>query len=105
MPDAPRQHATTHFTSQRLTGVGLLTGEVYSVNLVSSSIENSRVGGANVTTLETIQNVVSHGSGENFQLQTVFHVTFNANGEPTAEFQNFHVHCRGRCCNERHRQP
>jgi len=40
-------------------------------------------------------NVVSLGSGENFQIQTVLHVTINANGETTTQFQNFHVRCTG----------
>jgi hypothetical protein len=93
--DADRQHVMTHFNSQRLSGVGVPSGELYSVNLVSNSIQNARVDGANVTTLETIQNVVSKGSGENFQIQTVLHITQNANGEITTQFQNFHVHCSG----------
>ena len=40
-------------------------------------------------------NVVSLGSGENFQIQTVLHTTINANGETSTQFQNFHVHCKG----------
>ena len=93
--DAPRQHVVAHLNSQKLTGVGLLTGELYNVNLVTNNITNSWIDGANVTTIETIQNVVSLGSAENFQIQTVLHVTMNANGETTSEFQNFHVHCTG----------
>jgi hypothetical protein len=84
-----------HLNSQKLTGVGLLTGELYSVNLVTNNVTNSWIDGANVTTIEAIQNVVSLGSAENFQIQTVLHVTMNANGETTTEFQNFHVHCTG----------
>ncbi|HMJ94893.1 MAG TPA: hypothetical protein VK486_03525 [Thermoleophilaceae bacterium] len=93
--DAPRQHVHAHFNSQKLTGIGVPSGTFYNVNLISNSIENSRIDGANVTTLEVIMNVVSPGSGENSQIQTVFHVTQNANGEITAQFQNFHVHCTG----------
>lgn len=93
--DAPRQHVVAHLNSQKLTGVGLLTGELYNVNLVTNNITNSQIDGANVTTIETIQNVVSLGSAENFQIQTVLHVTINANGETTSEFQNFHVRCTG----------
>ncbi len=40
-------------------------------------------------------NVVSLGSGENFQIQTVLHTTINANGETSTQFQNVHVHCKG----------
>jgi hypothetical protein len=93
--DAPRQHVVAHLNSQQLTGVGLLTGQLYNVNLITNNITNSRVGAANVTTIESVMNVVSRGSGENFQIQTVLHVTMNANGETTSEFQNFHVHCTG----------
>ena len=93
--DAPRQHQMDHFNSQQLTGVGVPSGELYSVDLISNSIFNARVDGANVTTLEVMMNVVSRGSGENFQIQTVLHITQNANGETTTQFQNFHVHCTG----------
>ena len=93
--DAPRQHVHTHLNSQKLTGIGVPSGARYNVNNISNSIFNARIDGANVTTLELMMNVVSLGSGENFQIQTVFHVTINANGETTAQFQNFHVHCKG----------
>ena len=91
--DAPRQHVHTQLNSQKLTGIGVLTGAHYNVNLISNSIQNARVDGANVTTLEVMMNVVSLGSGANSQLQTVLHITQNANGETTTQFQNFHVHC------------
>jgi hypothetical protein len=93
--DAPRQHEVQHLNSQRLTGVGVPSGESYIVDYISNSSFNARVDGANVTTLEVMMNVVSRASGENSQIQTVFHVTQNANGETTAAFQNFHVHCTG----------
>jgi hypothetical protein len=92
--DAPRQHVHGQLNSQKLTGIGVLTGAAYNVNLISNSIENSRVDGANVTTLGVMMNVVSLGSGANSQIQTVLHVTQNANGEITTQFQNFHVHCQ-----------
>jgi hypothetical protein len=93
--DAERQHVHTHLNSGKLTGIGSLTGTLYNVNNISNSIINSRVDGANITTLEVMMNVVSRGSGENFQIQTILHVTINANGETTTQFQNFHVHCSG----------
>jgi hypothetical protein len=93
--DAPRQHEVVQINSQRLTGVGLLTGDRYNVNWITKSIFNAHIDGANVTTGEAMINVVSRRSGVNFQVQTVFHVTENSNGEATAAFQNFHVHCTG----------
>jgi hypothetical protein len=93
--DAPRQHVVAHLNGQRLTGVGVPSGQLYNVNLITNNIFNARVDGANVTTIETMMNVVSLGSGENFQIQTVLHTTINANGETTTQFQNFHVHCTG----------
>ena len=93
--DGERQHVHTHLNSAKLTGFGETSGASYVVNNISNSIVNSRIGGANVTTLELIMNVVSRGSGENFQIQTVLHITENANGETTTQFQNFHVHCTG----------
>jgi hypothetical protein len=92
---APRQHVVVHQNSQRLTGVGLQTGERYNVNLIINDAFNARVDRANITTIEAIINVVSRGSGENFQIQTVLHITTNANGETTSDFQNFHFHCTG----------
>lgn len=93
--DAERQHVHSHLNSQKLTGIGVPSGALYNVNNISNSIFNARVDGANITTLEVMMNVVSRGSGENFQIQTILHVTFNANGEMTTQFQNFHVHCSG----------
>jgi hypothetical protein len=92
--DAPRQHVVGQLNSQKLTGVSLTTGQLYNVNLVQSNVFNARVDGANVTTIETIMNVVALGSAPNSQLQTVLHTTINANGEITTQFQNFHVHCQ-----------
>lgn len=93
--DAERQHVRGHLNSQQLTGIGVPSGTRYNVNFINNSIFNARIGGANITTLETMMNVVSRASGENFQIQTVLHTTINANGETTSEFQNFHVHCTG----------
>ena len=94
--DAPRQHAVNHLNSQRLTGIGLTTGQLYNVNFITNNVFNAWIDGANVTTIEAMMNVVSRGSEEeNSQIQTVLHTTINANGETTTEFQNFHVHCTG----------
>jgi NMD protein affecting ribosome stability and mRNA decay len=93
--DAPRQHVVAHLNSQQLTGVGLLTGQAYNVDLVTTNITNSQVDGANVTTLETTMNVVSLGSADNSRIQSVFHVTVNANGETTTAFQTANIHCNG----------
>jgi hypothetical protein len=92
--DAPRQHVVGQLNSQKLTGVSVLTGQVYNVNLTQANVFNARVDGANVTTIETMMNVVGIGSVPNSQLQTVLHTTINANGEITTQFQNFHVHCQ-----------
>jgi hypothetical protein len=86
-------HVSGHLDSQRLTGVGIPSGQLYNVDFINNSIVNSRVDGANVSTLEEIINVVSLGSAPNSQIQTVLHITQNANGEITTQFQNFHVHC------------
>jgi hypothetical protein len=75
--DAPRQHVSGHLNSQRLTGVGVPSGQRYNVNFITNNIFNARVDGANVTTIEAMMN------------------TINANGETTTQFQNFHVHCTG----------
>jgi hypothetical protein len=93
--DAPRQHVVGHLNSQRLRGVGVPSGQRYNVDFITNNIFNARVDGANVTTIEEMMNVVSLGSGENFQIQTVLHTTINAKGETTTQFQNFHVHCTG----------
>jgi hypothetical protein len=93
--DAERQHVLGHLNSQQLTGIGVPSGTRYNVNFINNSIFNARIGGANITTLETMMNVVSRASGENSQIQTVLHTTINANGETTSQFQNFHVHCTG----------
>lgn len=82
-----------HVNTQQITGIGL-SGQLYNVDLISNNISNAQVDGANVMTAEVMMNVVALGSADNSQLQTVLHVTTNANGETTAQFQNFHVHCQ-----------
>jgi hypothetical protein len=51
LPDVDRQHAHTHFNSQQLSGIGTTSGDRYKVNLISQSIFNAHIDGANVTTL------------------------------------------------------
>jgi hypothetical protein len=37
----------------------------------------------------------SLGSADNSKIQSVFHVTVNANGETTTAFQTANIHCNG----------
>ena len=77
--DAPRQHVVAHLNSQGLTGVGVPSGQLYNVNLITNNIFNARVGrkpihrqtdasapkiGANLLVLGAIKSVCSQKFGE-----------------------------------------
>jgi hypothetical protein len=92
MDQAGGIHAASHFQPQGISGTGQTTGEKYQGTGVTQDEFNAKVGSE-----ETFINnfrIVGQGPGNNFLLHENFHVTFNANGVPTAFVDNFSVDCR-----------
>jgi hypothetical protein len=92
MDQAGGIHAASHFQPQGISGNGQTTGDKYQASGVTQDEFNAKVGSE-----ETFINnfrVVGQGPGNNFLIHENFHVTFNANGVPTAFVDNFSVDCR-----------
>ena len=86
-------HLVTHY-SPHLTAVGLTSGTRY-LAVGPTQIVSFDAGGPAVFNVANIIITVAPGSGDNFVLTEVVHVTLNANGEVTVEFDRINVACRG----------
>jgi len=85
-------HATLHFQTQGLSGVGLTTGDKYQATDGSIEEFNFRFG-EEVTLVENFR-VIGQGPGNNFLVHLNVHVTINANGTRTASVANSSVECK-----------
>ncbi|MCR9015995.1 hypothetical protein [Aquiflexum gelatinilyticum] len=73
-------------------GVGQTSGAVYQVNeAINESINASK--GSNVTLTRSFL-LVGQGKAPNFKGHITFHMTVNANGQLTAEVDNFSADCK-----------
>jgi hypothetical protein len=92
MDQAGGIHATSHFQPQGISGNGQTTGDKYQGTGVTQDEFNAKVG-----VEETLINnfrIVGQGPGNNVLIHENIHITFNANGVPTASVDNFSVDCR-----------
>jgi len=92
MDQAGGIHATSHFQPQGISGNGQTTGDKYQGTCVTQDEFNAKVG-----VEETLINnfrIVGQGPGNNVLIHENIHITFNANGVPTASVDNFSVDCR-----------
>ncbi len=87
-------HVAFHLTPH-LTGEGLLTGLEYIPVGPANTIDLVDANGTRVSKLVNIVNLISKGSAGNLVLQQLVHVTVNANGTVTAEFDTVKGGCKG----------
>jgi hypothetical protein len=74
------------------TGVGQTSGAVYQWNdAINESFNASK--GLNFTGNQSWL-LIGQGKAPNFKLNSTFHITINANGEVTAEVNNFSAECK-----------
>lgn len=86
-------HATTHFQPMGVAGTGLTTGDVYR----ATGITRDEVNGLNIPFETTFVNnfrIVGPGKGNNLAIHEVFHITVNALGEVTANFDLESTECK-----------
>lgn len=76
-----------------LNGIGLLSGDRYEVRDVVASHENSRLPYGSTTTSMMDFRIIKPGSGMVFKVQSMEHMTVNANGEVTVELDTFTGTC------------
>jgi len=85
-------HITNNCQPQRITGIGLTSGDKYRATGVTQGSFNGWVG-----TRETDVNnfrIIGQGPGNNFLLHETVHITVNANGEVTADVDNYRFECK-----------
>ena len=88
-------HVQTHFQPQGVSGTGLVSGEQYRGVGVTRDAAYFPPGELRETTFIDRFYFVSKGPSENMLATTTTHVTFNANGEPTAELFRLEIKCVG----------
>src|SRR5213595_2601319 len=87
---------TAHFQPQGLSGTGETTGDKYQATGVTkdSSFKASFQNGQFTQTYVNNFRIIGQGSGNNFLVHEVLHVTFNANGTVTVFHDNFSIDCK-----------
>jgi hypothetical protein len=88
-------HVQEHFQPQGALGTGLVSGEQYRGVGVTRNEAYIPPGGLRETTFIDRFYFVSPGPSDNMLATTTIHVTFNANGEPTAELFRLDIKCAG----------
>jgi hypothetical protein len=83
-----------HFQPQGISGTGETTGLKYQATGVTQtsfkmSLQN---GQANMTFVNRFD-IIGQGPGNNFRVQETAHITFNADGTVTVNFDNFSIEC------------
>src|SRR5437763_10369641 len=87
---------TAHFQPQGIVGTGETTGDKYQATGVTkdTSFEVSLQNGQFTQTYVNNFRIIGQGSGNNFLVHEVLHVTFNANGTVTVFHDNFSIDCK-----------
>jgi hypothetical protein len=88
-------HVQTHFQPRGVSGTGLESGTRYRGVGVTRTGVYIAPGGLRETTLVDRFYFVSKGPSPNMLQKATIHVTFNANGEPTAELVRLETKCAG----------
>jgi hypothetical protein len=87
-------HVVFHLTPH-LTGVGLSTGLEYNAVGPTQFVTFVDGTGPRVTAAVNVVRLISPGSSDNLVITEVIHVTVNAKGVTTVDFDNVKVACRG----------
>lgn len=94
--DQGKLHESFMLIPRNIRGVGSMTGTEYRAVGGDRSIFNVDIDDAPLTYTNTdMFNLVSQGSSDNFLGKFTIHVTFNANGEWTADVDHFSGECVG----------
>jgi len=85
-----------HFQPQGMSGVGEDTGDKYQATGVTQTVVKAQVAPGEQYQETFVNNfrIIGAGPGNNYLVHEVFHVTVNANGEVSVEFDHFTVECK-----------
>src|SRR2546423_11584380 len=86
---------TAHFQPQGIVGTGETTGETYhATGITTDTFKGSFQNGQYTETFVNNFRIIGTGSGNNFLIHEVFHVTINADGILTSLHDNFSADCK-----------
>jgi hypothetical protein len=88
-------HLKTHVNFQNVSGTGAPSGLNYNVRTTTNQTENDNDGPQYEATVISSVKLISQGPAQNSFLQTVFHITINANGVTTSTVDETKMECRG----------
>ena len=87
-------HTQAHYQTQGISGIGQTSGDKYQlIGVIHQSI-NGKVGVENTNTTVVNGRVIGPGPGNNLFWYYTYHMTVNANGEVTTDFENIRVECK-----------
>lgn len=86
-------HFESHFSPQGVSGYGETSGDKYQATGVTRD-GGSFMGFPYEYTYVNNFRIIGQGAGNNYLVHETFHITLNANGELTAEVDNFRVECK-----------
>ena len=97
LDESGNPHIVSRVNFQHVGGVGLTTGQTYTVQASAGSVHNLDVSSAEAFTETATLRFTSVGPNQvapDFLRHITFHFTINANGEPTAEVIDVRTQCR-----------
>jgi len=84
-----------HFQPQGISGTGETTGAKYqATGVTSTTFQLSLQNGQASETFINRFDIIGPGPGNNFRVHETAHITFNADGTVTANFDDFSVECK-----------
>jgi len=86
-------HTVSHSQPQGVSGVGLTSGDRYQGTGVTRWTTNFNVFPYNDTFINNFR-IIGQGPGNNYTIHHNIHVTINANGDVTADVDNFKAECK-----------
>jgi hypothetical protein len=87
--------SSTHTQPQGVSGLGLTTGDKYRATGVTRYDTNfDNVDFPIVTTYVNNFRIIGQGPGNNFTVHQTIHMTINANGDVTADVDNYKIDCK-----------
>ncbi len=85
-------HMTLHFQPQNVSGVGIVSGDMYRGTGVTRETVNTDTVAMETTFVNNFR-IIGQGTGNNLLVHAVFHMTVNANGDVTAEVDLMSSEC------------
>jgi hypothetical protein len=86
---------TAHFQPQGISGTGETTGDKYqATGITTDTFKGSFQNGQYTETFVNNFRIIGQGAGNNYLVQEVAHITFNADGTLTVFHDNFSAVCK-----------